>query len=51
MLSRRAILVVAALLLSAVCALAQVDKPLVRFGLIADPQYADQDNKLGRNYR
>ena len=49
--SRRAILVVAALLLSAVCALAQVDKPLVRFGLIADPQYADQDNKLGRNYR
>jgi hypothetical protein len=48
---RRLFLAIAALLLSAIYALAQAERPLVRFGLIADPQYADKDSRHGRNYR
>ncbi|MGI5923068.1 MAG: CehA/McbA family metallohydrolase [Lentisphaeria bacterium] len=49
--SRRPFFVLAALLLSAVCALAQAEQPLVRFALLADLRYADQDSKAGCNYR
>lgn len=39
------------LLLCRMAAPALAEKPQLRFGLIADPHYADQDSKAGRQYR
>ena len=30
---------------------ANAEEPLAKFGLLADPQYTDHDNEIGRNYR